>query len=99
MRMAAIIRTRGIPSASPSIIPRLVPELLFVGPWFAPRPVPDGTMVVIWVTVKTEPSLPVVVDSCVTVAAVCDWAVVGNEDVMLADLVCTSARCSVLDLV
>ncbi len=93
--MAASIRTSGMPSASPSIIPRLVPELLFVGAWVALA----GAMVVTWVTVEMEPSVPVVVDSCVTVAAVCDSVVVGEEELTLDVVVCASALYLVLDLV
>ena len=48
---------------------------------------PDGNSVVTEVTVKIEPSLPVVVDSCVRVAVVCDWAVVGDEELALDDIV------------
>lgn len=103
IKMAAMIRTRGTPTAMPTINPRLLPELDVVWPLVELRPVPDEITVLILVTVETEPSFPVVRDLCVTVAVVgeCVEAVAGDEELestLEADFVVPSTAHLVLGI-
>lgn len=61
----AMMRTSGTPSATPTIMPRL--EVLREWFWLAPSAVLVASMVMTWVTVSMEPSLPVVTVLCVNV--------------------------------
>ena len=61
----AMMRTSGTPSATPTIMPRL--EVLREWSWPAPSAVLVASMVMTWVTVSMEPSLPVVTVLCVSV--------------------------------
>ena len=75
--MAAMINTSGMPTASPTIIPRLEPEWDVEPDWPLAA---DGVIVVSSVMMEVAPLAPVVVVSCGDVTGVVGLDVGGGEE-------------------